>query len=450
MNNIHQGKSGFRPIALWAGALTLASTLFCAAPVMAAEDYSVSGELNTIFRMQPTVEKKHINQGYEYLRLNLTDNRSDGSGLSFFLGAWGRGDFAERTGANGTDGDLQYAYLTYRAPKNNGVVSVGRQFITEGVATERIDGLYLRSDFDYGFGAAAFFGNSVITEPDPQARYQGGGAVYGARISQANRKYYNVGLSILKSEREDKSRYREEEGFDLWLHPSRQIDLTGRSTYNSITEGWMEHSYSLAYMPQQTLRFGADFSRISFKDYLATVTTPALGLDRFHNPLWGDTSETQTVAGTSITYTGIKDLTASADFKFYSYHWSGDAPYFGCKANYSFPDGLIMGASFHRMEGDVDKLRYDELRGFISKKIGHADLTVDAINVYYDKEINGIRNSYSVTGAAGYELSRRFKLGADLEYSRNPDFNNEVRAIVKALYTFDSKFAAEGRTKSEK
>jgi hypothetical protein len=70
--------------------------------------------------------------------------------------------------------------------------------------------------------------------------------------------------------------------------------------------------------------------------------------------------------------------------------------------------------------------------------------------VNYDREINGIRNSYSVTGAAGYNVSRKLKVGTDIEFSRNPDFNSEVRGLVKAIYSFDTKFAAEGGTKSEK
>ena len=102
------------------------------------------------------------------------------------------------------------------------------------------------------------------------------------------------------------------------------------------------------------------------------------------------------------------------------------------------------------MEGYVDKLRYVETRVFASKKISHADLTIDAINVNYDRDIDGIKNTYMVTAAAGYEVNRKLKLGADIEYSRNPDFNNEVRGLVKAIYTFDTRVAAEGGTKSEK
>jgi hypothetical protein len=419
------------------GAVALASGLLWTAPLHAG-DFSFSGESNTIFRMRTTTDNKDLYPAYEYLRLNLTDNRSDGSGVSFHLGAWGRVDLADKSTVDRADGDLQYGFFTYRAAKNNTVVSVGRQFITEGVATEKVDGLYLRNDFAYGLGVAAFFGKSVFTETDLQKRsFQADAPIAGGRITQTDRKYYIIGLSALKSGGD-----REEEGLDLWLRPNQQVDVTGRSSYNSKTDGWMEHSYAVSYAPLSTLRFGADFAHTSFKDYLYNMTTPAFSI-------WND-NEKQTAVGANVAYTVIKDLSIAADYKFYSYDQSGDASYFGGKATYALPEALVVGAGIHRMNGDVDKLRYVEFRGFASKKIGHADLTVDALSVNYDKRINDIKSSYSVTGAAGYEFNRKLKVGADLEYSRNPDFDSEVRALLKATYTFDTKFAAEGGTKSEK
>lgn len=428
-------------MALGAGVAVLALTLLWSTPLIAS-DYSISGESSTIFRMRTTIDKKDLFPAYEYLHLNLSNNRSDGSGLSFHLGAWGRADLADKSTANSTDGDLQYAYLTYRAPKNNAAATIGRQFISEGVAAERIDGLYLRNDFQYGVGASAFVGNSVITEPN----FLGGAVVYGTRISQTDKKYYTIGLSALKSEREDNSRYREEEGLDLWLRPHQKVDVTGRSTYNSITNGWMENSYAVAYSPLSTLRLGADFTRINFKDYLYGMTTSALSIT---NPIW-NSKERQTAVGVSAAYTAIKNLTVAADYKFYSYYQAGDSSYFGGKVTYSLPEAFVVGGGIHRMEGEIDRLRYVQFRAFASKKIGHADLTIDAINLNYDKEINDIRNSYAITGAALYEFNRKLKVGADIEFSRSPDFDREVRALVKAIYTFDSKFAAEGGTKSEK
>ncbi len=432
-------------LALGTGAALLASVLLWTTPLM-AYDYSFSGESTTLLRMRTTVDKKSLLPMYEYLRLRMTDNRSDGSGVDFYLGTWGRADLADKAGEDSTDGDLQYAYLTYRAPKNNSVVSIGRQFITEGVATERIDGIYLRNDFDYGFGASAFFGNSVITQPLPNSTYQGGTVVYGARVSQENKKYYTVGLSALKSDKEDNTRYREETGIDLWIHPLAQVDLGGRSNYNAVTNGWMEHSYFLSYSPVSTVRLGADYANTNLKDYLANVTTAALS---YLNPILRVNSRQDSV-GVSAAYTGLKNITVAADYKRYNYDNSGQAAYLGGKVVYGLPEEYSIGCTVHRMDGGVELLRYMEYRAFATKKIGHYDLTVDVTDVNYDKAMNGITDSFTITGAAGYELNHKLKLGADVEYSRNPDFDNEYRGLVKATYTFDTKHVAEGGTKSEK
>lgn len=442
MKHIHTKKS-FLPRGV--GLALLLTTLSCATPLIAG-DFSFSGESNTIIRMRNTIYDKNLVPAYEYIRLNLTDNFNDVSGVSFTLGAWGRGDLADKSEKNRTDADLQYAYLTYRAPKNNASVAIGRQFITEGVASERIDGLFLRSEFLYGFGTSAFFGNSVITESSSDPLYKGGSVVYGTRLFQTDKKYYTVGVSALKGEQSGDRSYREEEGIDLWIRPVDQIDISGRSTYNSITDGWMEHSYAVTYSPISTLRFGLDYANVNFHDYLLNVTTPALSI---FNQIWNE-NEKQTSIAASTSYTGINNLMIAADYKLYSYDQSGDASYFGGKASYLLPASFLIGGGFHRMQGDVDKLRYNEYRLFASKKLGKSTLTVDAINVNYDKSINDINNSYAITAAADYELNHKLRLGADVEYSKNPDFDHEARAIVKATYTFDTKFVAEGGTKSEK
>jgi len=410
-----------------------------------AADYSFSGESSTLFLMRTTIDKKNIFPAYEYLRLNMTNNLSDGSGVSFYLGAWGRADLADKTTDKYTNEDLQYAYLSYKASKNNTIVNVGRQFVTEGVAAERIDGLYLRNDFKYGIGAAAFFGHTVITEPNSQPIYQGGALVYGTRISQTDKKYYTVGLSALKSERENNSPYREEEGVDIWLRPHQQVDVTGRSTYNSITNGWMEHSYALSTNPLEQLRIVADFSQINYRDYLFNMTTSALS---FANRLI-DPNEKLIATGVILSYSPIKNLTVSADYKYHDYEIAKNANYYGVKAAYSFPDSISAGFGVHRMDGKTGRLRYTEYRAYASKRIGVVNVSADFTNVGYDAQINGVKNSFAITGSAGYKFNEKLKIGADLEYSQSPDFDNEVRGLLKVTYAFDTR-RGEGGDKHEK
>jgi hypothetical protein len=313
--------------------------------------------------------------------------------------------------------------------------------VTEGVATERLDGIYLRNDFAAGFGASAFAGATVVTEPN----FEGGNVVYGGRISQSMPKYYTIGVSVLKSDSHD-DRFREEEGVDLWLHPCKYFEAVGRSSYNSITSGWMEHAYTVTFTPLESLRINADLSNINYRDYFFHVTTSALSLG---NGII-DPNESVLTLGGSIAYTPIKNLTIAADYKNYDYDIAGKANKYGGKATYSLPASFAAGFAVHRMEGQRDKFRYYEYRVFASKKIDKLDLTADFFDLNYDSSINGLRNSFTVTGAASYEITEQFRIAADIDYSRNPEFDNEVAGLVKITYAFDTKRSAEGGAKSEK
>ena len=143
-------------LVLGAGAAVLASTLLWSTPLIAS-DYSFSGESNTIFRTRKTSDDKKIYPAYEYIRLNMTNESSDGSAVSVYIGAWGRADLGDSQDNKSTDGDLQYAYLTYHGPKNNTAFSIGRQFISEGIATELFDGIYLLTGEDGSVANASGF-----------------------------------------------------------------------------------------------------------------------------------------------------------------------------------------------------------------------------------------------------------------------------------------------------
>ena len=425
-----------------AGCIAIAcSTLLAVTPAIA--ETVVFGQSDTILRLGRTnfEGSKNLFPAYEYLRLSVISAEKDGSATSLHFGGWARGDLGDKSARDRyTDADLQYGYLSFQGAKNNLVINAGRQFVTEGVAAQRLDGIYVRNDFVAGFAAAAYIGSPVVTEPN----FKADDMVFGGRVTQSNYKYYTLGVSALKSFSES-ARYREEEGIDLWLHPIKQVDLTGRSSYNSITDGWMEHAYALSYTPIDSLRLSADISNINYKDYFYKVTTSALIFNPLTNGI--DPNEKVLSIGGSVAYTPIKDLTVVADFRNYNYDIAKSANYFGGKATYSLPDSLAAGFSIHRMDGNTDKLNFHVYRVFASKKISHLDLALDFIDVNYDSRINGVRNAYTVACAASYEFNEKVKVGADVDYSKNPDFDNEVKGLVKLTYAFDTKRAAEGGSK---
>lgn len=425
-----------------AGCIAAACTLLTGAPALA--ETSLFGQSDTIFRMGQSLDKKDLYPIYEYLRFSVVNAEKDGSAASLHIGGWGRADLGDKTARDrDTDADLQYGYISYHGAKNNLLINAGRQFVNEGVAAQRLDGLYVRSDFAAGFGAAVYLGSPVVTEPNLKADE----FIFGGRVTHSNYKYYTLGVSALKSFDANDAVYREEEGFDIWIHPIKQVDVIGRSAYNSVTNGWMEHAYAVSYTPLESLRIGADYSYTSYRDYFYRVTTSALTLNT--PGLNGNIDERERVStfGGSVGYTPIKNLTLTADFKNYNYDIAKAANYFGGKATYSLPDSFAAGFSIHRMDGNTDKLNFYEYRVFATKKISHLDLAVDLIDVNYDSKINGEKHAYTVAGAASYEFNQKLKFGADIDYSHNPDFDNEVRGLVKLTYAFDTKRAAEGRSK---
>jgi hypothetical protein len=398
---------------------------------------SVSGESETIFRMQK-INDRNLFPLYEYLRLSGSDTLRDRGTISVNAGAWGRYDLLDRSADKNPYGDLQYGYVSYGGNKDNVLINAGRQFIAEGVATERLDGLYLRSDFAAGFGAAAYVGSPVVT----QSNFKGGDVTYGGRVSQSNPKYYTVGLSALRTDY-DNSRIREEQGIDIWVHPLRQVDLWGRSSYNSITSGWMEHAYTVTATPFDKLRFTANLSKINYKDYFYQVTTSALSLT---NGLLNPQEDVLSLGG-SLEYAPTENVRVVADYKNYSYAVAGQAKYYGGKATFSLPEFGAAGVAVHRMDGEVDKLKFSEYRIFASKSLGKASLTIDLFDVEYDSQINGIRSTYAVSAAVGYEVTPALKVSGDVEYSRTSDSNNAVAGLFKLVYRFDTNFGAEGRSK---
>jgi hypothetical protein len=427
-----------------AGSIAVACTFFIATRA-GADALVLTGASTTILRMGRTdfQDSKNLFPLYEYLRFSVSSRDKSGSSTSLHVGGWLRGDLGDKSSQDRTDQDLQYGYLSYQGARNNLTLNAGRQFVTEGVATERLDGLYLRSDLAGGLVAAAFIGSPVSTEPN----FKADDFIIGGRLAQSMPKYYSVGVSALKSQA-GSSRYREEEGVDLWLHPLKQIDITGRSSYNSLTDGWMEHSYLLSYVPLDNVRLYGNFQHINYNDFFYRVTTSALS---FENRLL-DPNERVTKLGGGFAYSPTKILTIAADYTHRDYHFAKGADYYGGKVSLSKPEFLVAGLSVHRMDGALDSLRYLEYRVFASKTFGKAALTLDFIDLNYDNQLrmNNVKNALMANAAVSYRLKPNLELGADLDYSHSPDFDNEVKGMLKVSYAFDWARADAGEGKHEK
>ncbi len=408
----------------------------------AAPAATLGGEAHTILRLREAADDRNFSPLYEYLNFGGEDTSGRQGALTYDFGGWGRVDLGDKRLDNRTDAVLQHGYIGYRGDKNNLFFQAGRQFVVEGVATERLDGLYLRSDLKAGFTAAAFVGAPVTTETD----FQGGDILYGGRIAHTRPRFYTIGLSALRND-DGSSHLREEQGLDLWLRPFEMLDIVGRSSRNGITSGWMEHSYNFLLAPLPIFQIQAGVSRISYRDYFHHVTTNAL---RLATGLIDPREKVLTLGG-SVDFGPFNNFSISLDYKDYDYELAGPAKYYGGKATYLLPAGAILaGFSAHRMDGDSDRLQFAEYRIFASKKIGKADLTADLFEVHYDSPINGVKNTYAVAAAVAYDIARQWKAAADIEYGKTVDFDRQVSGLLKLSYYFDVQLGTEGRARSEK
>ena len=167
----------------------LAAFLALSSPSMAVD---LSGQSRTYLQSREETDSSKLLPLFEYL-----DFKADNVGstnVSFHFGGWLRYDLKDdSTPDKNKNSDLQYAYLSIRADRADAVMNLGRVLVNEGVASEQVDGAYMRTDLKGGFGVAAFGGSPVETTFDDRS----GDSVYGGRISHSVENVYRIGFSYL-------------------------------------------------------------------------------------------------------------------------------------------------------------------------------------------------------------------------------------------------------------
>ena len=237
-------------------------------PVSSPAAASLTGDSSTYLQSRETTDNTKILGAYEYLDLDV-QNIGDET-ITFHTGGWLRYDLQGEDLGKRSNSDLQYAYLSFKSKTDNTVVNLGRVMVFEGVAADRVDGIYARTDLKGGFGVSGYGGSPVETGVDLPEN----AVIYGARVSHQIPDLYRIGVSYLKEDK-DNSEFRKEEGVDLWVHPLNKVELLGRSNYNAITKDCMEHAYYLTLGPFEKLRLNTEASQINYKDYFSSATSAA-------------------------------------------------------------------------------------------------------------------------------------------------------------------------------
>lgn len=398
-----------------------------------------SGQSRTYLQSREAADSSNLLPLYEYL--DFRAGNFGGKNLTFHFGGWYRYDLQDESfGGTKNTGDLQYAYLGYRAKKSNAFVNLGRVLVNQGIASEYVDGMSAGADLKLGFGITAFGGLPVETDLDTRT----GDSVYGGRISQGREGLYRVGLSYVL-EKNDSEDFREEEGLDLWFRPFDKAELLGTMLYNAITSGNAQTSLYLTLGPFKNLALRTQYMDVSYKDYFT-----ATNLDAFQlvSVVSGTTTVGQIDPDENLAMIGEEaslsfgKTKVAVDYNTYDYDIKGSADYYGAKIAYT-GDNSGSGLAYHRMEGETTDLQYTEYRVYTYRKIRKIDVTLDALMVDYDMEINGEKSAFSAALAGAYALSPRTMVGADVEYAKNPYYDKDVRAFLKLVYNFD--LASKGR-----
>jgi septal ring-binding cell division protein DamX len=391
----------------------------------------LSGESRTYLQSREKLSGDGVLPLFEYLNFSLDDFAAQN--LSFHMGGWVRQDLVQEESFDDRNfnGDLQYAYLDFRRETGNTLFNLGRLLVDEGVATELVDGLLVGTELLGGFGISAYGGIPVETDYDERD----GDSIFGGRLFHSMPNWYRVGLSYLK-EKNDSNDFRTEAGVDLRLFPGKRVELFGRSTYNGETSGWSEHSYYLTLNALQNLRISSEVVSTNYEDYFQAVDDFSVSTFNFQPGIL-DPREKLLVLGGQVEYGASENLTVAAGYKNYDYSVVDGADYYGGQLIYAIPDRWGAGLSLYRMDGQTDSLKYYESRAYGYKGFGKADVTLDFFNVTYDEERSGIKNAFTAVAALGYNLTDKARIAVDVDYSRNPTFDYDLRGFVKFLYGFD-------------
>ena len=405
-----------------------------------ASALDLSGQSRTYAQSRQGTDGTRYLPLYEYL--SFRTEAPGANAVSFSFGGWYRYDLQNEAFGTKSTGDLQYAYVTLNRGTANASASLGRLWVNEGVAAAQIDGAYARTDLKGGVTVAAFGGSPVETAGDTRS----GDSAYGGRISQGMSGIYTLGVSYLQ-EKNDGKDFRKEEGLDLWIRPFRKLDIMGTSFYNAESKNWMQHQYHATLGPFAWFRLNLDASKTWYKEYFASVnSSQSMLMSAFSfTSTYINPNEIVATTGGSIVLTAGGPFTVTADYRNYDYQvLSGSATSAGGSVAYA-ATGFSAGAALHRMNGPSSDLRYDEQRVYVFKKIAKADVTLDVLHVSYKQSVNGISDTYTGTAAAGYTLSPKARIVADVEYVTNPEVIRDVRGMLNVVYAFDAKLGGAAK-----
>jgi len=383
-----------------------------------------------------------------------SDQLGDGN-LSIHLYGWGRvdlGDTRERVeGSERFDGSLTYGYLQYRFNSANARVRAGRVFVNEGIVNEQLDGVSARTDLPYGFGISTFGGATVHTVDILGAGTDGkGDGIFGGRVNYRKGGLLELGFSgVYESAAPTRNNvpfgvlngsYGNHRllGGDLWFAPHRMVQISGHTSYNTETSKIAEHSYLLQVTPLKELVLSANYDEHNDRDYFFSSI---LFADMIRN-----LGQESRILGAAATYTVSGNAEISADFKHYNRDL-GKADRFGGDLRGSFFDNSVRsGLSYHYLRSSSDFAiipvasasgSFHEFRGYVMRNTKSYIASLDLIDYLFKEPVQGKDHAWEALASLGYHLTPDLSLSGDLSYGQNPQYDDELKGLVRLTYNMN-------------
>ena len=147
----------------------------------------------------------------------------------------------------------------------------------------------------------------------------------------------------------------------------------------------MEHSYNLALGPFSGFTITPMVSWINYESFFSATTSAAFKFE----PDIIDRDERALIIGADGQYALNSKLIVAADYKNFGYDIAGSANYYGGGLTYKVFETSSVGLGYHRMDGDNERLKYNEYRAYVHDRAGKFDVILDGLYVKYDEDING-------------------------------------------------------------
>jgi hypothetical protein len=370
---------------------------------------------------------------YEYLQFDAGALKNPG--LSFHFYGWGRGDLADSSFyRDETAGEVLYGYLQYTRPTGDLSGRLGRFHVFEGVANETVDGIWLKSALGNNISGSVYVGQPVgLSTTDSRS----GDSIYGARLSHRSSGAYEAGVSF-KSIQNDSDTAETMLGIDLSLFALDNVSFYGNSVFNVESGGFAEHSYE-ARFGYRDIRFRAFAEMFDYEDYF---DTGANAVNPFR--ILAGMDEQLYVFGTDATWKRTDTWSYGGKLKFYNSDRNDTSTYASLLTVWHGDSGM------NQVGGEVGYLAAGaDLNDFILLRLyGYWDelsaalpidfISADLVCTFYDQPIYTEDTSVFVSLGAGESfLNDALKVKLSGDYSQDPYFDSDQRAMLTVTYTYD-------------